>query len=558
LLTKTRIGLVEDSMRRVLFISAVLCWLTGTSLAQTPATATDHAPANAGPEIKNGADVQAAVNAACNGTNPGRVALPLGVLLVSATVSIPSRCSLLGAGLGRTVLRATNSFAPASPAALLSVAEKKDVALLNLTLDGNHPANAHMFTLLQIDSSTNVLIDNIHGMNSGNGVTVLHASSYVTIENSEVERCGVPLPSADGGGVGISPGASPLSHVRVADSRIHDNNQGISLFNSSVPGNNATDVSFIHNSVYSNADDGINVTSSGHPTGGSIIGLHVENNETYCNGWTPNPSGGPGRMGFSSECAPGFFQTGPDSPTGVGIDIVGPLTIQTTVVGNRTHDNLLDGISDDASLMIAVSITGKTIIWLSGPPFNRQWKFNQPVIIEGRYYHITSIANDGSTLSVSPTLGPNARTTLFGPSVVHNSFVGNISWNNATGIFNQMADGNSYVRNRSFHNALAGSYTNGGSYNEYTDDEAYSNGQNHAVANQGFAVNEGLSNRFHGIAADDPTPSPTQNYGISISTGSVDTLIENDHLIGTGGGRPVNNLAASTVWKKPKGPETKQ
>jgi hypothetical protein len=39
LLTKTPIGFVEDSIRRVLFISAVLCCLTGTSRAQTPATA---------------------------------------------------------------------------------------------------------------------------------------------------------------------------------------------------------------------------------------------------------------------------------------------------------------------------------------------------------------------------------------------------------------------------------------------------------------------------------------------------------------------------------------
>src|SRR5260370_1065882 len=143
-----------------------------------------------------------------------------------------------------------------------------------------------------------------------------------------LERCGVPLPSADGGGICISPGASPLSHVRVADSRIHDNNQGISLFNSSVPGNNVTDVSFIHNSVYSNANDGINVTSSGHPTGGSIIGLHVEDNETYCNGWTPNPPGGPGRMGFSPKGAPRVFQTGPDSPPRVCDALAGPLTIQ--------------------------------------------------------------------------------------------------------------------------------------------------------------------------------------------------------------------------------------
>jgi hypothetical protein len=111
LLTKTPIGFVEDAIRRVLFISAVLCCLTGTSRAQTPATARDHALANAGPGIKNGTDVQAAINAACNGTNPGRVTLPPGVLLVSATVSIPSKCSLLGAGLGPTVLRATNSFA---------------------------------------------------------------------------------------------------------------------------------------------------------------------------------------------------------------------------------------------------------------------------------------------------------------------------------------------------------------------------------------------------------------------------------------------------------------
>jgi len=42
------------------------------------------------------------------------------------------------------------------------------------------------------------------------------------------------------------------------------------------------------------ANDGINVARSGHPTGHSIIGLHVEDNETYCNGWTPNPSGGTG------------------------------------------------------------------------------------------------------------------------------------------------------------------------------------------------------------------------------------------------------------------------
>jgi hypothetical protein len=38
-----------------------------------------------------------------------------------------------------------------------------------------------------------------------------------------------------------------------------------------------------------------------------------------------------------------------------------------------------------------------------------------------------------------------------------------------------------------------------------------------------------------------------QIYGIGISTGARDTVVESDRLSGAGGGAPVNNHARSTI-----------
>jgi hypothetical protein len=491
--------------------------------------------------------VQAAIDERCDGIHPGEVSLPSGILHLDAPLRIPSECSVSGDASLETTLRATENFAPRAPDALVSIATKKDVVIQNVTLDGNHPANKNNFDLLQINGAASIAVHHVHGRNSANGITVLNASNHVSISDSEIERCGLPLPSASGSGVGISPGVSAISGVSVIRSRIHDNNQGIALFNSDIPGKNVTDVLFAHNFVYSNADDGINVTSGGRPTGGSIVGLHVEDNETYCNGWTTDPRGGPGGLGFPPNCKPGFFQHGPESSSGVGIDIIGPLTVNAVVRDNRTHDNLFDGISNDGSLMVTVSAKGKTVHRLSGPPFNPQWKPGQSVIINGTHYHIESLDQTGSTLVVSASVPATASALLYGPTVVGNSFLRNISINNATGLYNQMADGNSYGGNVAIHNALSGLIVNGGSFNTYRNDRASQNAQNHAKSNQGFTVDEGIGNRFIGIQADDNAARPTQIYGIGISAGARDTLVESGRLSGAGDGAPIHNLANSTI-----------
>jgi len=534
------------------FESAHLAASSPAPQAHAPSSQSAGAQGAAAAATSAAAKVQAAIDARCDGIHPGAVLLPPGILQLDATLHIPSECSVAG-GTSETTLRATENFAPRAPNALVSIAGKKDATLQNLTLDGNRPANKNNFDLLRIDNSTGIAVQHVHGQTSANGIAILNASSDVKIENSEVERCGLPLPSADGGGVGISPGASAISRVQITNSRIHDNNQCIALFNSAEPGKNVTEVTFAHNSVYSNANDGINVTSSGHPSGGSIIGLRVVDNETYCNGWTEKPKGGPGGLGFSRSCKPGFFQRGADSSSGVGIDIIGNLTVRSTVASNRTHDNLFDGISNDASLMVNVSTDGNTVHRLSGPPFNPKWQPNQPVIIKGKYYHIVAVSPDGSALTVSSAIGANEKALLYGPSVVNNSFAHNISSNNATGIFNQMADGDEYTGNQAIQNALAGFYTNGGSQNTYQDDVASENGQNHTRANQGFAINEGVNNRFYRIQSRDRGARPTQEYGLAVSAGARNTVIESSRLSGAGRGKPVNNLAPSTVYRQEDG-----
>jgi hypothetical protein len=512
--------------------------------------------------------INQALRDACDGRNPGKVELPAQRLTgLTTTISVPSQCVLAGEGKEKTTLTVGRSFHSARGGGFLDVVGKTEVTLRDFTCDGNRGQNAELVECIGIDSSTNVLVDRVRATNGGNGLAIhseTGAAHDVTVRNSEFDRNGADLPSANGGGIGIVPGArmgSDLSNIVIGpNNRIHDNNQGLFLGNSAGATVRAEGVKIVGNVVYSNADDGINITSSGNQSGGLIVGVRVEGNESYCNGWAGRDKG-PGGLGFSANCIPGFLQKGTDpSSSGVGIDIIGNLTKQAVVARNRTHDNLFDGISNDASLMEKVdtldTVVTCTTCSVSGTnTFDPNWKVNQPVIIGTKYYLLRSVSNTctpACTLTLASSAGTQKGAQFYGPSTVNNTFTNNETYNNATGIYNQMADGDHFLMNVARHNNLAGFYTNGGSFNTYEGDRAVSNSQNHRAANQGFSVNGGMKNAYINIAADDPTDPPTQHYGIALDANTHDTVIESDKLVGRGGGQPVNNLGKGLVLRPSK------
>jgi hypothetical protein len=60
-------------------------------------------------------------------------------------------------------------------------------------------------------------------------------------------------------------------------------------------------------------------------------------------------------------------------------------------------------------------------------------------------------------------------------------------------------------------------------------------------------------NNFYRIQSRDRGAQPTQDYGLAVSAGARDTVIESSRLSGAGRGKPVNNLAPSTVYRQEDG-----
>src|ERR1700730_3626533 len=390
---------------RITELLAALCCTLGTAYGQMPTLSDNDAFTgnNTFPKINSvalvdgtkysltAAGINQALTDACDGRKPGKVELPMGTITISAAIAPPSNCAIEGHGAKNSILQADIRL----NAPVILVSGKTRVTLSNFGSDGNRSANSNVFDCFQITNSTDTTIDRVRGANCiSNGVAILYASSKITVQRSEFDRDGFALPSSNGGGIGISPGSSAMSNIKIVLNDVHDNNQGIAAFNGSNSANNLDGLLIAENVIKSNATDGVNITSSGNQSGGKILAPRITGNESGCTGCPANGTG------FSSRCAPGFLQSGSDpSPTGVGLDLIGALTIKGTVSANRAHDNVFDGFSNDAHLLTIVNTSGTAVTWVSGPKFNTSWKARQPIGIKNAIYLLSGPPVDDSHLT---------------------------------------------------------------------------------------------------------------------------------------------------------------
>lgn len=350
--------------------------------------------------------LQERIEAACDGVHPGRFVLTAEVL--DRGLRIPSSCSVEGATTS-TALRGS----AAVRGALLLVANAHDVSLLGFTCDGGrHPINC-----IEIRNSRDVMVKGVTAVNAGGvGVAVLDQATRIVIKGSVLSGNGSELPSADGGGIGVAPGANAAVDIAIRANRVFGNNQGITIFNSSEPSNSVDGVVISENEVFSNANDGIGVTAASRG-GGAIRGPVIRSNRVSCNGWTGSE---PRRAG----CVVGALQRGAaSSPAGVGIDIIGHIEAPL-VADNWVADNVFDGISTDGRRVTA------------------------------------AVRSSRMNARIERNLAERNGSGLVG-----------------AGIWNDSADGNIYTDNVATHNNLEGFGCNHASYLTYVRNTATANQQ---------------------------------------------------------------------------------
>lgn len=470
------------------------------------------------------AGINSAMAAACNGAIPGKVVLsPIAsTMSITAQLAPKSNCKLEGPGRSLLTLQASSSY---SAGTLLPIASISNFTAQGFAIDGNRSQNANLFDLIHVDSSSNVTLNDLlveNGLNAGISLNV--TDSNIVIRNSEIKNNGAVLPSATGGGIGISPGGA-MSGIAIDHNYIHGNNHGIAVFNS-----NTTDAltgpSITNNVVDGNADDGILIQSS-VVLGGTIRGAQISNNEAGCNGWPANGSG------FPANCTADFLQNGSSSSTsGAGIDIIGPTISQPVISGNYLHDNFFDGVSIGTEMFATVTVAGAnvtcTTCGVSAPNFNLGWKPNSFISVGGTPCQIASVGS-ATTLTLTTSCGANGQ--FIGPTYVAATIAGNNSYNNGnalsggTGYFQQGADGNTWTGNVARHNNVAGFGCSLSNFTVYSGDVAVSNDiENLGQDNGGFTINNCAFTQIDAPVTLDPTTAPTQVNGV-LNSGAFNTTI---------------------------------
>jgi hypothetical protein len=482
------------------------------------------------------AGLQSAISAACNGTIPGRVEFPLtGVgqfVTISATVTVPSNCSLNGPGKDRIILHSSVSL----KAAIMTVANASKVVLRGFGLDGNRANNSNCFDLGP--STSDVLIDQLRISNClSQGVLIFNGSAHITIQNSEFFNIGSFPSSPFTAAIDIFSNTSPgVSDIRIGpDNFIHDSSFGIVL---SSQNNNISSVNIFDNQIYSNANDAIEILGQNSP--GVISGFRAQNNEMFCNGWPANGTG------FHSNCTAGFLQSGAvASGGGVGVDLIqnaDQRVIHPIVSANYIHDNLFEGLALTTNIQGTVNTSGTAVTWVSGAQFNVNWKNGETLYINNAFYKIASVASSTS-LTLQTSAGMQMGTGISSRSFMWASVTGNQSINNGgtavsgpvgPGIYCQLADGNTFGQNVMKNNFLEGLELFGCDFNTSSGDRAYSNNSsNTAGRNNGFAVIGGFADAFFGDTTDDPVAAPKQTVGLLIDANSTSTTVNSSSLYGT-------------------------
>lgn len=505
-------------------------------------------PMDASQYAANSAGIQTAINTACKGDLPGEVIFSASgspPIQLTSQITVPSNCTLLGPGRNKLTLQAAANYSGSSPLLLINGAAH--VRLQGFTIDGNRTNNATGIggNGLEIDGASSdigiqdVGVNNFAGEHVGIGIAMSNVSSTVsgvTITDSEISNNGPALPDPNGCGIDLGVQFQPASYntVNILRNRIHGNNLGICGWNNSSSTTNY-DVLIAENSVYSNASSGINVYTF-NQFGSTVSGWRVEDNDSFCNGWPANGAG------FPPACSAGLLQTGPNtSSSGVGIENIGPLLNQVAIIGNRTHDNVYDGISVANNMTLTVNTNGTIITCTScgitTGSFDTNWQAGRWVQIADKPFQIASVSSPTSlTLQTSPGTLPGA--IMLAPTNAEATIFGNISYNNGnvltggTGILDFYSDGVTLDCNQANHNSLEGiglyySASSSVATNEADDNDQQGSGTHNA----GYLAYNTFKVSFVGDSSRDDGGG-TEAAGLLIA-GGVDTYVDSPRLAGS-------------------------
>ena len=354
------------------------------------------------------------------------VRIRAGTYPVSATVNLSSGLDLECSPNNRTILRAS----PSLNTPMFVANGKNHFKISGCVVDGNRSANTNQFDLIQIANSSDGVISGNHLQNGQSRmIHVEGGCQHIRILGNEINHFGQPLPASTGNeGIALAPtaGQAGISHVTISRNRVRDGNLGIAIYPGTASVDPVFDVDVIGNRVFSNANDGFLVYSTSS-SGGPIIGIRRVKNESYCNGW---PASG---KGFSTNCTPGFLQTGPTaSSSGAGFDDNSPLIERSLLDSNRSHDNFYEGFDITPQIIGVVNTAGSAVRETSGSPFLTTWQAGQAVSIKGVNYLVSSVAS-GTSLTLRSSAGTQIGVPFDGPAFAQEDVTGNLAYNNGRG-----------------------------------------------------------------------------------------------------------------------------
>jgi hypothetical protein len=227
------------------------------------------------------AGIQAAVNAACNGTVLGAVVIPPGTISLGTTgISVPNNCDVSGAGQTATMLQLTVTAATTHFVNASSTPSK--IRIHDLTLDGSSGVSLSegCIGMNQVSSPTDITIERVTCQNVGASAfnitgTAANPGNRIKVLHSRVINAG------------LGPGAGQLygilisfdRHVAVMDNEIANGGitTGIVAFSSinASSGSAITDIQIVGNRIH---DLTLNGVTGGAIDAGRAVQVVVSNN----------------------------------------------------------------------------------------------------------------------------------------------------------------------------------------------------------------------------------------------------------------------------------------